>query len=223
MQSQITFVHSLNHFLPQIVAGDFNVVTSLEEKRGGVSRLGPSSNMLRDNIGFLNLIDIKPGNGIFTQNNRRIGMKAISERLDRFLVSCFWMDVRWSTRSEVLDWRNFDHWPIKLSITPFKAIKNPSFKFQLMWLRDPFLQDLMIVWWHEGRPSHGTTMFSFEKRLQHVKFRLKKWNKQYFGNVQDQKSVTQSRLDNVTPQIRDQGMTMDLITIETSALRVLEE
>ena len=80
------------------MARDFNAITNLEEKRGGIARLGPSSSMLRDNIGFLNLIDVKPGSGIFTWNNRS-GTEAILERLDRFLVSCLWLDIRWSTRS----------------------------------------------------------------------------------------------------------------------------
>ena len=113
------------------MARDFNVVTNLEEKRGGISQLGPSS-MLRDNISSLNLIDVKPSSGIFTWNNKRSGIKAISERLDRFLVSYFWMDIRWSTSSKILDWRGSNHWPIRLSITLFKTSKNPSFKFQLM-------------------------------------------------------------------------------------------
>ena len=48
------------------MVGDFNAIINLEEKRGGIARLGPSSSMLRDNIGSLNLIDVKPGSGIFT-------------------------------------------------------------------------------------------------------------------------------------------------------------
>ena len=84
--------------------------------------------MLRDNIGSLNLIDVKPRSRIFTWNNRS-GTKAILERLDQYLVSYFWLDIRWSTRSKILDWRGSDHWPIKLSVTPFKTSKNPSFKF----------------------------------------------------------------------------------------------
>ena len=99
----------MDPFLPWIVAGDFNVITNLEGKRGEIARLGPSSSMLRDNIGSLNLIDVKPRSGIFTWNNRRSGTEAISERLDRFRVSCFWLDIRWSTRSEILDWRGSDH------------------------------------------------------------------------------------------------------------------
>ena len=79
----------MDPFLPWIVAGYFNVITNLEEKRGGIALLGPSSSMLRDNIGFLNLIDVKPRSRIFTWNNRRSGTEAISERLDRFLVSYF--------------------------------------------------------------------------------------------------------------------------------------
>ena len=154
------------------MAGYFNAITNLEEKRGGIARLGPSSSMLRENISYVNLIDVKPRSRIFNWNNRTSGTKDILERLDRFLVSCFWLDTRWFTRSEILDWRGSDHWPIKLSVSPFKTSKKPSFKFQLMWLRDPSLYDLMITWWYEGRPPHGTSMYTFEKRLQHVKFRI---------------------------------------------------
>ena len=66
MWSHIIFVHSLDPFLPWIVAGDFNAITNLEEKRGEITRLGPSSSMLRDNISSLNLIDVKPSSGVFT-------------------------------------------------------------------------------------------------------------------------------------------------------------
>ena len=89
----------MDPFLPWIVARDFNAITNLEEKRGGIARLGPSSTMLKDNIGFLNLIDVKPGSRIFTWNNRRSGKQAISERLDWFLVSYFWLETRWFTTS----------------------------------------------------------------------------------------------------------------------------
>ena len=127
--AHIRFIRSLEPLLPWILAGDFNAVISLEEKRGGLARLDQSSNLLRDMIGLLFLIDVKPNNGVFTWNNRRCGGEAISERLDRFLISCYWMDNRWVTSSEILDWRESDHWPVKLSITPYRVTKNPSFKF----------------------------------------------------------------------------------------------
>lgn len=52
--------------------------------------------------------------------------------------------------------------------------KNPSFKFQLMWTRDPTLKDLMSRWWSRGDPTYGTAMYSFVKRLQFVKSQLNK-------------------------------------------------
>lgn len=108
---------------------DFNSITSLGEKCGGIARLDPSANLFRDMIYSLKLINVKPNNGIFTWNNRRCGAEAISERLNRFLVSCYWMNSRLSTSSEILDWRGSDHWPIKLSATTYEITKNPSFKF----------------------------------------------------------------------------------------------
>ncbi|XP_057862719.1 uncharacterized protein LOC131071037 [Cryptomeria japonica] len=221
--AHIQFIQALDPFVPWIMAGDFNAVTCLDEKRGGLARLDPSANLFRNMISSLNLIDVKPTNGVFTWNNRRCGGEAISERLDRFLVSCYWMNSRLITSSEILDWRGSDHWPIKLSVTVYGITKNPSFKFQLMWLRDQSLHDLMLDWWQEGRPTHGTAMFIFTKRLQHVKFRLKRWNKQCFGNLQAQKLVAQSKLDSITCQIRDQGLTSDLSIAESLALKGLEE
>ena len=99
----IRYVRSCHPFLPWIVAGDFNSVLSLEEKRGGLARLGPSSVLLRQNIDLLHLSDVKPLNGLFTWNNRRSGNAAISERLDRFLVSCFWLSSSMFLSSEILD------------------------------------------------------------------------------------------------------------------------
>ena len=122
--------------------------------------MDPSTHLFRALIDSLHLIDVKPTNGVFTWNNRRCGVEAISKRLDRFLVSCYWMDNRLITNSEILDWRGSDHWPIKLLITAYGVTKNPAFKFQLMSLRDQSLQDLMMDWWYEGMPTHGTAMFT---------------------------------------------------------------
>ena len=52
-----------------------------------------------------------------------------------------------------------------------------------------------------------------------MKFRLKQWNKKCFGNLQEHLREAQARLDSVTCQIRDHGMTQDLMSEESSALR----
>ena len=169
-------VRGLFPYLPWIIAGDFNAILDLSEKRGGNARLEPSSIFLWDNMSALNLMDIKPSNGQFTWNNRRVGDRCIAERLDRFMVSFFWVGGLWSSSSEILDWRGSDHWPIKLVISSARLPQKSLFKFQLMWLRDPDLYGCIVEWWKNGRPAFGTAMYIFAKLLQYVKYHLKQWN-----------------------------------------------
>lgn len=56
-------------YLPRILAGDFNSVLSLEEKRGGFPRPGPVAALFQENVDLLALNGVKPSNGIFTWNN----------------------------------------------------------------------------------------------------------------------------------------------------------
>ena len=179
----IRHVRSYHTFLPWIVARDFNSILTLAEKRGEMACLGPSSKLFQKNIDLLHLSDVKPLNGIFTGNNRRVGNDAISECLDRFLVSCFWNCGSLSLSSKILDWRGSDHWPIKLIASYVVVPTKPLFKFQLMWLQDSSLHDLMAHWWRQGGPTYGTAMFSFSKKLQYVKKKLKHWNRNCFGNL----------------------------------------
>ena len=130
----IRYVCSCAPYFPQILGGDFNSILSLEEKTGGWARLCPTSNIFKTQVDVLSIIDVKPSNGVFTWNNRQSGQEAISERLDRFLVSCYWVGNGLITSSKILDWRGSDHWPIKFSSSPIALPKNPSFRFHLMWL-----------------------------------------------------------------------------------------
>ncbi|XP_059068347.1 uncharacterized protein LOC131858890 [Cryptomeria japonica] len=221
--SHIRLIHSMLPFHPWIIAGDFNAICELAEKRGGIGRLVPSALLLQDNIKFLNLVDIKPNNGQFTWNNRQSGEFCIAERLDRFLVSCYWIGGMWSAASEILDWRGSDHWPIKLVLESTQIFQKPSFRFQLMWLRDSSLHDLVSDWWRKGRPAHGTSMYIFAKLLQHVKFELKRWNRLHFGNIFHEKAGAQADLDGITRRIREEGVTDELLQDEAWAMKLLEE
>ena len=115
--NNIHLVRSLFPYLPWIIAGDFNAITDLAEKRGGNARLEPSAMLFRDNISSLNLVDIKPSNGQFTWNNKRVGDSCIVKRLNHFMISYFWVGGLWSSSSKILDWRGSNHWPIKLVIS----------------------------------------------------------------------------------------------------------
>lgn len=103
MWTHIHQVRYFSHLFPWILVGDFDAISCLEEKWGGVARLHLSSTLLRDNICCLNLVYINPGNGMFTWSNRRCGVESILERLDKFLVYSFWIGNWWVSSSDILD------------------------------------------------------------------------------------------------------------------------
>ena len=56
--------------LPCIIAGDFNVTISPEEKKGGSNVRNPFGERLEDLISSWNLVDIKQRKGKYTWNNK---------------------------------------------------------------------------------------------------------------------------------------------------------
>lgn len=88
-----------------------------------------------------------------------------------------------------------------------------------MWLQDPSLHDYVVEWWHLGRPALGTSMYSFSKQLQYVKYHLKRWNKQCFGNIFHAKVG----LDAITHEIREFGLSEDSLKEEARDLKFLDE
>eukprot|EP00253_Pinus_taeda_P027218 PITA_27218 len=70
-----------------IAVGDFNMITKIEDKIGGRSRLEPEVDRFKDFIQNASLIDMPFCNGTFTWSNRRGGKFQIASKLDRFLIS----------------------------------------------------------------------------------------------------------------------------------------
>ena len=61
-----------------ICGGNFNMITSLNENKGGVRKLNRDAKALKDLIRSANLVHIHPRSGIFTWNNKRGGDRKIS-------------------------------------------------------------------------------------------------------------------------------------------------
>lgn len=105
---------------PWIVVGDFNMITSLEEKWVGLRRTDPDMEAFGDMITEQRLVNIPTTNGIHTCNNIREAKNQIASRLDRFLISHQIINRDIFIETMILPRLSSDHWPISLEID-FKA------------------------------------------------------------------------------------------------------
>jgi hypothetical protein len=69
------------------LAGDFNIIMTLVEKKGGTRRLDRDAEEFSSFIDTMEMVDIRTSNGQFTWNSKRINNHQVATRLDRFLVS----------------------------------------------------------------------------------------------------------------------------------------
>lgn len=74
---------NLNRMHPLwIIGGDFNIITKLEEKLGGRSKLEQENGHFKDFIQNNSLIDLQFCNGTHTWRNRRVGKHQTAYKLD---------------------------------------------------------------------------------------------------------------------------------------------
>jgi exonuclease III len=73
--------------LQWILVGEFNIIMSLADKKGGTRRLNRDSEEFSKFIDTTEMVDLKTNNGQFTWNNKRMNQHQVATRLNRFLVS----------------------------------------------------------------------------------------------------------------------------------------
>lgn len=166
-----------------VFGGDFNAISSNDEKCGGIL---PNKRILEDFSAFIlnnDPMDCKKFNGSFTWTNRRKDFSQIAERLDRFLVSDNWICSNMDVVASVLPYVGSDHFPVVLSIFDDKAPGRSSFKFEPMWFHDPSFLLLLQSWWSVAPYVQGTRMFWFAKKLSYLKLEINNWNVLHFKNI----------------------------------------
>ena len=70
-----------------ILAGDFNIITSIAKKKGGTRILDRDVEEFSMFIDTTKMVNIRTNNRHFTWNNKQINQHQVATRLDRFLVS----------------------------------------------------------------------------------------------------------------------------------------
>jgi exonuclease III len=136
----LEYLSNLTRYNRWIFGADYNLIRSLEEKKGGSRRLDQDSTDFNSLIDNLNLIDLEAINGIFTWTNRRTRSHQIACKLDCFLISDSLMLEGTALEVSILNTPGSDHWPIQLWMdVPATPWKKP-FRFEQFWLNHPDFQ-----------------------------------------------------------------------------------
>jgi len=107
--------------------------------------------------------------------------------------------------ARVLPFGGSDHWPVQLEIKGIDAPKNRPFKFENIWLSHMEFISNIEKWWAEYLQIQGSRMYILHKRLRHIKFRLKEWNRKDFGNIFEEKQLVEIKIQELNKALINNG------------------
>ncbi|XP_059598831.1 uncharacterized protein LOC132255113 [Vitis vinifera] len=175
---------------PWCVGGDFNVILSQSERnrQGRISAAMRRFAQVRDELG---LVDLPLQGGGYTwsggPNNQYWA------RLDRFLVTSSWLDQFSSVIQKRLSRPVSDHFPVLLEGGAVRRGPSP-FRFENMWLKVEGFQELIHSWW-QGIEVRGSASYRLATKMKEVKQKLKVWNREVFGRLEDNKAAAIQLVD----------------------------
>lgn len=126
----LSVLNSVRRYPLWLCGGDFNMISSLEERSGGRLRLEGDSIGFRYFIHRNQLIDFQTSNGIYTWTNKRRGPHHIASRLDHFLMSDNAIHLGGALHASIMPQMGSDHWPIMLQWTRPGSRCNRPFRFE---------------------------------------------------------------------------------------------
>jgi hypothetical protein len=156
--------------------------------------------------------DIKPTKGNYTCNNRRVGLKHISARLDHFLISNNFSLSPLDISSQIFPSTISDHKPITLSFRTPKNFGPLSFRFNQLWLENPNIPMLVAQVWTTS--ISGSPNFVWQSKLKAVKISLKEWVKKSYISPHQEKQERLEQLSQIQQKIESDLVTEALMNQE---------
>eukprot|EP00253_Pinus_taeda_P036244 PITA_36244 len=176
-----------------IIGGDFNLIRTVDEKKGGIRRTDQFMDMFNEMISEQRLVDMRTINGIFTWNNRRGGKNQIASRLDRLEI-----DIKKNSGKKPL-------------------------RFESFWLRNPQFLEKAEEWWTQSTLQGKGKMHTFKLKLKELKRNIKRWNKEEFGNIMEEKQRLEQEMEEIQQRIIIEGRSEESCKAEGILISKLEE
>jgi hypothetical protein len=169
---------------PWLCLGDFNEITSQEEKVGGAVRNERQMQLFRNVLETCNLHDLGYRGAKYTWTNCRYGGGFIKERIDRVVANTEWSAIYREVVVDVLAARSSDHKPILVNFglgERFQPMKHRRFKFEAKWhLDDEYCSILNEAWGEEI--AEESAMQIVKRKLENCKVPLSRWSGRKYGD-----------------------------------------
>ncbi|KAI9123912.1 hypothetical protein K1719_005212 [Acacia pycnantha] len=161
---------------PWILAGDFNTITSQNDRQGGSIHRARGCNLFNDFIHSNGLIDMDFSGPRFTWRRGSLFM-----RLDRAICNSTWIQSFLCSSLTHLPKVLSDHRPIliRLGLNPQAHSTDPPFKFLAAWLTHSDFQGIVHRIWSSG--------YDLPTCIDQFTEEMKIWNKDSFGHIGNRK------------------------------------
>lgn len=185
-------VYSQSH--PLMVGGDFNILRKESEKNksGGYTKWSFIFNAI---IEQANLREIQMGGRQFTWCNNQ--ESPTLEKLDRVFINIDWEVAHPLTSVRPLVRAMSDHNPMLMETGQFLQ-PHKLFRFEQSWfLREDLVSIVSEVW---NSSYNGSNLERWQKRMKHMRKKLKGWNKNWEGEYNRRKKFILDKIDAIDIQ-----------------------
>lgn len=161
------------------------------------------------------LIDMGFKGNRYTWRRGRTERTFIAKRLDR-VFCCAQTRLKWQeTTVTHLPFLSSDHMPLYIQLSPEGKTdpRKRPFRFEEAWLSHPGFQELLRNSWNGG--------ISTPQALEGLRVKLKRWNKEVFGNIQQRKEGLLKEIQ-VVQDLLDLNQTDILLTTEENLIQELD-
>ncbi|GAU50480.1 hypothetical protein TSUD_409650 [Trifolium subterraneum] len=200
---------------PWCFIGDFNTILGAHEHRGNAI---PARAPIEDFQNWTDsnyLLHLSTSGATFTWSNGRGGSRHTERRLDRTICNQDWVDACTSMNCSTLVRTTSDHYPLLLDCNTHDLSFKASFKFMKMWSLHEGCHAVIADSWKEN--VIGCPMFILSTKLKRLKEKLRRWNKDIFGNVHSYVNEAEQDLSNIQAQLQTSGHTDSLRSLERIA------
>ncbi|XP_071924697.1 uncharacterized protein [Coffea arabica] len=166
---------------PWFLVGDFNVILSAEEKRGGVPFRQADGVELAQFMSLAGVGDAGYSGSRYTWCNNRQGMARVWKRLDRMLINSAAMRMGSEFTVQHLGRDPSDHAPLLLSAVTRLDGKPSPFRFLNVWTTKSGFMDVVRECWSGSLP--GSPLKVLSEKLRKMKHALRHWSRSSFGDI----------------------------------------